>query len=451
MITRGRNIAENLKSETLSPALLSTNTVAGELKPYMRNSQLDEESAEHLFAGLPIHAHEDEALALIPQIERDPVLEEEVELEKYIPLERIIAGMSDWGQSIDPVRLYLREIGRHPLLSAEEEGEAARQIASGKLALEQFTQLANLNLDVCDTLVARFTKALAHIERIFDHEVREKLEHYLLKAQRAHHRLSQSNLRLVVSVAKRYTGSGLNLLDLIQEGSMGLLRAVDKFDYTLGYKFSTYATWWIRQSISRAIADQARLIRLPIHMSEMINRQARTQRRLEQELGREPTFEELAVEMELLSPEDANRVRAVIAKSATLDPDLEHRLQRVTEKLLGMQRLNQEPLSLNAPIRTTENGALGDFIKDERSSDPDDAINHRQLQQEMSESLLGLHERERQVIELRFGLEDGIAHTLEDIAQTFNITRERVRQIEAKALRKLRHPLRSGRLRSYLS
>jgi RNA polymerase primary sigma factor len=447
MITLQRTVAKNLQPELFHPLLANSRVIESEAEPYLRR---ESERTETLFDDLLVTIP-DEASDPIPRLERDVLLEAEIEQEQLMPVDRLLAGMTDLSQSLDPVRLYLREIGRHPLLNGEEEIELARQIDEGRQAVLRIEQLTNLLFDEGDTVVARFLQALKHLDRMHDAELRRKLEQQLLKAQRAHHRLSQSNLRLVVSVAKRYTSSGVNLLDLIQEGSMGLLRAVDKFDYKLGYKFSTYATWWIRQSISRAIADQARLIRLPIHMSELLNRQARTQRKLEQELGRAPSFEELAIAMEMLSPDEANMVRAGMETRAPLNPELEHRLQRVTEKLLGMQRLSQEPLSLNAPVRTTESGALGDFIKDERFADPDDAISFRQLQEEMNESLLGLHERERQVIELRFGLEDGISHTLEEIAQLFNITRERVRQIEAKALRKLRHPLRSGRLRSYLS
>jgi RNA polymerase primary sigma factor len=447
MITLQRTVARNLQPELIHPLLANPRLLESEAEPYLRReTERTETLFDDLFVPIP-----DEVVEVVPQIERDTTLESEIEQEQLMPVDRLLVGMTDLSQSLDPVRLYLREIGRHPLLSSEEEIELARQIDEGRHAMQRVEQLTNLRFDGGDTVVARFLQAQKQLDRIHEFDLRRKLEQHLVRAQKAHHRLSQCNLRLVVSVAKRYTSSGVSLLDLIQEGSMGLLRAVDKFDYKLGYKFSTYATWWIRQSISRAIADQARLIRLPIHMSELINRQTRTQRKLEQELGRTPSFEELALAMEMLSPDDANMVRAGMDKRAPLNPEVEHRLQRVTEKLVGMQRLSQEPLSLNAPVRTAESGALGDFIKDDRFADPDDAISFRQLQEEMSESLLGLHERERQVIELRFGLEDGTSHTLEEIAQLFNITRERVRQIEAKALRKLRHPLRSGRLRSYLS
>ena len=266
----------------------------------------------------------------------------------------------------------------------------------------------------------------------------------------AHNRLAQSNLRLVVSVAKRYIGRGLNFLDLIQEGNLGLLRAVDKFDHTLGFKFSTYATWWIRQAISRAIADQARTIRIPVHMVETINRQARLQRRLQQELGREPTFEEVALEMEFLEPEDTRLVRLAMVRGTRPDLDLARRLERGAAKVRRIQRLSQEPLSLETPVGSEENSYLGDFIEDDSMPGPVDSASRRLLKEQMDEILDGLSERERKVLVMRFGLEDGVTRTLEDVGKEFNVTRERVRQIEAKALRKLRHPLRSRKLRDFL-
>jgi RNA polymerase primary sigma factor len=272
-----------------------------------------------------------------------------------------------------------------------------------------------------------------------------------VRGREAHNRLAQSNLRLVVSVAKRYIGRGLNFLDLIQEGNLGLLRAVDKFDHTLGYKFSTYATWWIRQAISRAIADQARTIRIPVHMVETINRQARIQRRLQQDLGREPSFEELALEMEFLEPVDVQLIRDTWKAGARLDRDAEHRLERASAKVRRIQRLSQEPLSIDTPVGTEETSSLGDFIEDDSVLGPADSASRHLLREQMNEILDGLNERERKVLMMRFGLEDGNPRTLEDVGKEFAVTRERVRQIEAKALRKLRHPLRSRKLRDFLA
>jgi RNA polymerase primary sigma factor len=279
---------------------------------------------------------------------------------------------------------------------------------------------------------------------------KDSLELAATNGRLAHNRLAQSNLRLVVSVAKRYIGRGLNFLDLIQEGNLGLLRAVDKFDHTLGFKFSTYATWWIRQAISRAIADQARTIRIPVHMVETINRQARVQRRLQQELGREPSFEEIALEMEFLEPDDARIVRGWMARGGRLDSEVTRRLERAAAKVRRIQRLSQEPLSLETPVGSEENSYLGDFIEDDSLPGPVDSASRRLLKEQMEEILDGLSERERKVLIMRFGLEDGVTRTLEDVGREFNVTRERVRQIEAKALRKLRHPLRSRKLRDYL-
>ena len=280
---------------------------------------------------------------------------------------------------------------------------------------------------------------------------KDELELQVAQGRNAHNKLAQSNLRLVVSVAKRYIGRGLNFLDLIQEGNLGLLRAVDKFDHTLGFKFSTYATWWIRQAISRAIADQARTIRIPVHMVETINRQSRTQRRLQQELGREPTFEEIAIEMEFLEPADVRALKEFLTKSRVMEPEVERRVERAAAKVRRIQRLSHEPLSLDTPVGSEENSYLGDFIEDDTLPGPVDSASRRLLKEQMGEILDGLSERERRVLIMRFGLEDGVTRTLEDVGKEFNVTRERVRQIEAKALRKLRHPLRSRKLRDYLA
>ncbi len=289
----------------------------------------------------------------------------------------------------DPVRMYLREIGRVPLLSAAEEVSLAKRMERGKIERQKPLTVQNLR-------------------SIYDGE----------EAQR---RLTEANLRLVVSVAKKYIGRGMSLLDLIQEGNIGLIRAVEKFDYTKGYKFSTYATWWIRQAITRAIADQARTIRIPVHMVETINRLIRTSRRLLQELGREPTADEIAEEM-MISPD---KVREII-------------------------KVSQEPVSLETPIGEEDDSHLGDFIEDHAALAPAEAASHQLLKEQVKDALNGLTQREQEVLRLRFGLDDGRSRTLEEVGKEFRVTRERIRQIEAKALRKLRHPSRSRRLKDYL-
>ncbi len=359
-------------------------------------------------------------------IERDLKLEQEVEREVRRPLEEVIDEWGDPTVTSDPVRMYLHEIGRTALLTGEEEVTLATAIIAGKQALQQLKS---------DEL---------------DPEARELLELVRQRGINAEQRLAQANLRLVVSVAKRYVGRGMSFLDLIQEGNIGLLRAVDKFDPTLGFKFSTYATWWIRQAISRAIADQARTIRIPVHMVESINRQIRIQRRLMQELGREPTPEEVAIEMDYLPPEDRRAIEEAQALGQTLDPVLTRRLQIAAAKVRRVMRIAQEPMSLETPVGSEENSSLGDFIEDDSLPGPADQANRHLLKEQMSEILSGLSERERKVLEMRFGLKDGNARTLEEVGQEFGVTRERIRQIEAKALRKLRHPIRSRKLRDYL-
>lgn len=302
----------------------------------------------------------------------------------------------------DPVRMYLKEIGKVDLLTAAEEVDLAMKIEAG--------------LDAADKLerqeVGELELTRAEMRRLM------RVEQVGLDAKQA---LISANLRLVVSIAKRYVGRGMLFLDLIQEGNLGLIRAVEKFDYEKGFKFSTYATWWIRQAITRAIADQARTIRIPVHMVETINKLVRVQRQLLQDLGRDPTPEEIGAEMDM----SADRVREI-------------------------QKISQEPVSLETPIGEEEDSQLGDFIEDAQAVVPADAASFSMLQEQLTQVLDGLAERERKVIELRFGLEDGHPRTLEEVGREFGVTRERIRQIESKTLAKLRHPSRSSKLKDYL-
>ena len=307
------------------------------------------------------------------ELDPDLFIEEEMELdeEEEIDVEHLDLSVPEGVSLEDPVRMYLKEIGKIPLLGMEDEVELAKKMELG------------------------------------DPEARK--------------RLAESNLRLVVSIAKRYVGRGMQFLDLIQEGNLGLIKAVEKFDYTKGYKFSTYATWWIRQAITRAIADQARTIRIPVHMVETINRLVRTSRQLLQELGREPTTEEIAARLDL-----------------------------PVERVSVIMKMSQEPVSLETPIGEEEDSHLGDFIQDDNVLVPQDAAAFTLLHEQLMEVLLTLTEREQKVLRLRFGLDDGRPRTLEEVGKQFNVTRERIRQIEAKALRKLRHPSRSKKLKDYL-
>ncbi len=326
----------------------------------------------------------------------------------------------------DPVRMYLREIGRVSLLTAEDEARLSETVQKGEAA-HRALQRAKISA-----------------------KVKLKYKTQLGQAEVARQKLAEANLRLVVSVAKRYIGRGMSLLDLIQEGNIGLLRAVERFDYSKGFKFSTYATWWIRQAITRAIADQARTIRIPVHMVETINRLIRISRRLTQELGREPTSDEIALEMDYLAAEDRRAILEAQARGEPLDPGLERRLKRAAHKVRRIMKISQEPMSLETPIGQEENSSLGDFIEDESVLGPADQASRQLLKEQMQDVLDGLNERERKVLELRFGLRDGQTRTLEEVGQEFGVTRERIRQIEAKALRKLRHPLRSRKLKDYL-
>ena len=281
-------------------------------------------------------------------------------------------------------------------------------------------------------------------------ELRQEMTAIQGRAMEASQIIIRANLRLVVSVAKRYLGRGITFLDLIQEGNLGLLRAVNKFDPRRGFKFSTYATWWIRQSINRAIAEQARTIRIPVHLFESITRILRVQRAMVQQLGREPTTEELALEVGFLSSADVQTILRSQAEEVPLDPQVKHRWDAATSKVERVLRSAEEPVSLEGPVGDEDSSQLGDFIQDEDALEPMDAAAREMLREQVQSALAALSERERQVLELRFGLIDGKDHTLEEVSRYFNVTRERIRQIEAKALRKLRHPTRSRHLRDYL-
>ena len=339
-----------------------------EISDFFADMQLDAEQFEKILDFL--EANNIDVLRITDDDVDDDMLLE-VEEEEEIEVEKVDLSVPDGVSIEDPVRMYLKEIGKVPLLSAEEEIELAKRMELGD--------------------------------------------------QEAKKRLAEANLRLVVSIAKRYVGRGMLFLDLIQEGNLGLIKAVEKFDYRKGYKFSTYATWWIRQAITRAIADQARTIRIPVHMVETINKLIRVSRQLLQELGREPTPEEIAKEMNM--PEE--RVREIL-------------------------KISQEPVSLETPIGEEEDSHLGDFIQDDNVPVPADAAAFTLLKEQLVEVLDTLTDREQKVLRLRFGLDDGRARTLEEVGKEFNVTRERIRQIEAKALRKLRHPSRSRKLKDFL-
>ncbi len=341
---------------------------------------------------------------LMAELEEDPVTGEERRKARRSRLEAVGWATSlDGSGSADSVRVYLKEIGRVPLLTGPDEVRLAKRMEEG---LEAVDELAVLNAE-------------GRLESL-DFATRRKLQRRVRDGDRARQQLIQANLRLVVSIAKRYVGRGMQLLDLVQEGNLGLMRAVQKFDHSKGFKFSTYATWWIRQAISRAIADQARTIRIPVHMVETINRVRRTQRDMLQNLEREPSIEELATEVDL-TPE---RVREIL-------------------------RISLDPVSLEAPVGE-DDSQLGDFLADENAERPVDVAARAMLSNDVLEALDELNDREKEVVRMRFGLIDGRARTLEEVGRAFGVTRERIRQIESKTLAKLRHPQRSEKLRDYL-
>ena len=377
-----------------------------EISDFFRDMNLDEEKMEKVLDFL--EANEVDVLRISDGDDEDDdiILDDEDEVE----VEKIDLSVPEGVSVEDPVRMYLKEIGKVPLLSADEEIELAQKMEAGSLAVEK---------------IPLFKERLAETgDEQEKEEIQAEIKALQLDVDRgsdAKKRLAEANLRLVVSIAKRYVGRGMLFLDLIQEGNLGLIKAVEKFDYRKGYKFSTYATWWIRQAITRAIADQARTIRIPVHMVETINKLIRVSRQLLQELGREPTPEEIAEEMKM----PVERVREIL-------------------------KISQEPVSLETPIGEEEDSHLGDFIKDDNVPVPADAATFTLLKEQLEEVLGTLTEREQKVLTLRFGLEDGRARTLEEVGKEFNVTRERIRQIEAKALRKLRHPSRSRKLKDYL-
>ena len=350
---------------------------------------------------LGIEVGSEEFLVGLPDEDGEPPMEAiaEIEEEELVDPNSLVDSFN----IDDPVRMYLKEIGKVPLLTADQEVELATAMTAGREAKE------------------RLDEAEANGETLPAEELAQ-LKKQVKAGERAKQQLAEANLRLVVSIAKRYVGRGMLFLDLIQEGNLGLIKAVEKFDYTKGYKFSTYATWWIRQAITRAIADQARTIRIPVHMVETINKVIRVSRQLLQELGHDPSPEEISEEMNM----PVDKVREIL-------------------------KIAQEPVSLETPIGEEEDSHLGDFIPDEAASEPSEAASFTLLKEQLVDVLSTLTPREEKVLKLRFGIEDGRTRTLEEVGKEFNVTRERIRQIEAKALRKLRHPSRSKKLKDFLN
>ena len=378
-----------------------------EISDFFKDMNLDAEKFELVLEYLE---HNNIDVLRISNDDDDPTDDDLLlESEEDVEVETIDLSVPDGVSVEDPDRMYLKEIGKVPLLSAEEEIELAQKMEAGAVASEKIIILKGRKEDASEEEKEELQAEIKELQKDVD------------LGSDAKKRLAEANLRLVVSIAKRYVGRGMLFLDLIQEGNLGLIKAVEKYDYRKAYKFSTYATWWIRQAITSAIADQARTIRIPVHMVETINKLIRVSRQLLQELGREPSAEEIAEEMNM----PVDRVREIL-------------------------KISQEPVSLETPIGEEEDSHLGDFIKDDNVPVPADAAAFTLLKEQLEEVLGTLTEREQKVLTLRFGLEDGRARTLEEVGKEFNVTRERIRQIEAKALRKLRHPSRSRKLKDYL-
>ena len=399
---------------------------SSELSDVLDTMDLESEKLDMIYDSLDKLSIEITAEAFLPDVtsETEPPLDEiaEIEEEELVDPNSLVDSFN----IDDPVRMYLKEIGKVSLLSAEGEVELASAIAAGNKAKATLIAWEKANRQDVEPLLDA-EDPVGEIE-ISDEEIKDLSEEDLAKLRKlvsegdvAKQKLAEANLRLVVSIAKRYVGRGMLFLDLIQEGNLGLIRAVEKFDYQKGFKFSTYATWWIRQAITRAIADQARTIRIPVHMVETINKLVRVQRQLLQDLGRDPTPEEIGAEMDM----SADRVREI-------------------------QKISQEPVSLETPIGEEEDSQLGDFIEDSQAIVPPDAASFSMLQEQLTQVLDSLADRERKVIELRFGLVDGHPRTLEEVGREFGVTRERIRQIESKTLAKLRHPSRSSKLKDYI-
>ena len=349
---------------------------------------------------------------------------------------------------VSVIQAYLRALGWGQDLTVEKISAPLYEVMLAAIALPESLTLQIIDLVDSDASIPEWGEIVDMLPSEYDLDEHRAVVR--MRAEEAKQSLIRANLRLVVSIAKRYLGRGILFMDLIQEGNMGLLRATEKFSAWRGFKFSTYATWWIRQAISRSIADQARTIRIPVHLVETINKLARMQRRMTQELGQEPTSEDLALEMDGFDERELAAILEANANGRPLEPLLERKLDAAVKKVQQIMRVSAEPISLETPIGSEQNSLLGEFIEDESEMSPSDSATLQMLKQQVRDVLLNLSDREREVVEMRFGFLDGKTHTLEEVGNKFSVTRERVRQIEAKALRKLRHPHHSRRLRDYL-